>query len=374
MSSLFIGALSGTSMDSIDAAVFNFVSYPPELIGHCERPFPVSLRKKIQMIVDSRKLALKTFIQLDVCMGREIAKTVNTLLKITSLSKAAIAAIGSHGQTLYHAPNSPYPSSLQIGDPNIIVTQTGITTVSDFRRRDMAYKGQGAPLAPHLHATLFRSREHDRIILNIGGIANVTILPADPNLPITGFDTGPGNLLMDAWISHHRPHSPYDQDGKWAAEGKVQSKLLHHLLKDPYFKRPSPKSTGREYFNLGWLLERLKFFKPFSPKDVQATLLALTVESITMALQRWGSSPNAQIYVCGGGALNPILILQLQKRLVNHSIQSTEVLGILPKHLEPLLFAWLAKQTLERKTGNIPTVTGAQRETLLGGIYLANFS
>lgn len=336
-------------MDSIEAALFDFSTSTPKLLAHHALPFPVSIPKNID---------LKSLGQLDTLLGQQFAETVKQLLKKAKLKPESIAAIGSHGQTLYHSPIGEHPFTLQVGDPNIIAAKTGITTVADFRRRDLAHGGQGAPLAPALHAALFKSEKEKRVIVNIGGIANITLLSS----PVTGFDTGPGNILMDSWIKLHQK-KPYDEDGQWAASGEVKKALLQQLQNDPYFKKSPPKSTGTEYFNLKWLSPHIKNYQPV---DVQATLLAFTVETIAQSIPG-----DTAIYVCGGGAFNSTLLSTLQKRLPSNAVKTTESLGVPPKLVEPLLFAWLAKQTLEKKAGNIPSVTGAKEATVLGGIYLA---
>ncbi len=261
------------------------------------------------------------------------------------------------------------PFTLQIGDPNRVAEVTGITTVADFRRRDVAAGGQGAPLVPPFHAALFRSPGEHRAVLNLGGIGNFTLLPADPDVPISGFDTGPGNALMDDWISHAR-QQPYDHHGDWAASGEVDDVLLERLLGDPYLSAPPPKSTGREYFNLTWLHEQLERHladRQTDAADVQATLCAFTAETVARALANWGSQTQ-RVLVCGGGRHNRTLLAAIAAR-VRCPVETTDDHGVDGDSIEAAAFAWLAHQTLNGQSGNEPTVTGARGPRVLGAIY-----
>ena len=285
---------------------------------------------------------------------------MDALLTKSNFSAADITAIGSHGQTVRHQPVSPHAFTLQIGDPNTIALKTNITTVADFRRRDIANGGQGAPFAPAFHDAFFRTDLEDRAIINIGGIANISILPADKNKPVVGFDTGPGNGLMDAWAQKHIC-TAYDNNGEWAASGVVNDALLEKLMSDPYFKLPSPKSTGKEYFNLSWLDSFLS--DDLKPEDVQATLLELTARTISKA-----TPDNKQVVLCGGGVNNSALVNALVTR--HPKLKTTEYLGIAPQWVEAAGFAWLAKQTIEKNPVNLTHITGAKQPTILGGTYL----
>jgi anhydro-N-acetylmuramic acid kinase len=373
MSDLFIGLLSGTSMDAIDVALVSFAKTIPDLIDTYSHPIPKNFRKQCLDITQSGQCSIDEYGILDAEAGELFAEATQHLLNQSKMHPSQICAIGSHGQTLRHRPDSIPPFSLQIGDPNIIAERTGILTVADFRRRDIAAQGQGAPLAPAFHASVFQHTHEHRIIINIGGISNVTLLPKDKTQPIIGFDTGPGNGLMDAWIQKEKGVL-FDVHGDFASSGQVHLSLLEQCLKDPYFKAPHPKSTGREYFNLEWLSQQINVIKPFitkiqplASKDIQATLLALTVHSITLAIL--GSNiPDATIFVCGGGAQNRVLMQALNK-VLNRSVRSTAAIGLPPDWIEAMLFAWLAKQTLEGRPGNCPTVTGATRAIPLGGIF-----
>jgi anhydro-N-acetylmuramic acid kinase len=359
MTELYIGLMSGTSADGIDAVVVDFSQREPRLVASHYEPYDAELRKEIVAICQPGPDEINRLGELDVKLGKAFANVTSILLKNNELKSDAIRAIGSHGQTIRHQPAKHF--TLQIGDPNIIAADTGITTIADFRRRDMAFAGQGAPLVPAFHQKIFSSPKQDRVIVNIGGIANITVLPREGK--ILGFDTGPGNTLLDAWCEQHTNHS-YDKHGAWAAEGKVQEKLLHTLLSDPFFKLSAPKSTGREHFNLAWLNENLGSERPI---DIQATLVELTVRSILDAIP----FTQGEIFVCGGGAHNNYLMSRLQAQASRFSVDSTLKLGVDPDWVEAMAFAWLAKQTLEKKTGNIIPVTGAHRETILGGVYFA---
>jgi anhydro-N-acetylmuramic acid kinase len=362
---LFIGVLSGTSMDNVDVAVVDFKVSPPKLLASLNYPIPTTYKERCLKISEQGRGDIDELGSLDSAFGKLFAEAVLTLLEKANLSATEIQAIGSHGQNLRHRPDLTPPFTLQIGDPNIIAELTGILTVADFRRRDIAVGGQGAPLAPGFHNDAFRTELVDRVIINIGGISNVTHLPKKLTAPIIGFDTGPGNCLMDIWIKEQLGKT-YDQNGEYAATGKVNPALLEHFLADPYFSLIAPKSTGREYFNLAWINRHLKV-ATLNPADIQATLLALTARSIADALYHY-TPPRSEIFVCGGGIHNTLLIETLSK-IVKQTVQSTEALGIHPDWVEAALFAWLAKQRLEGKAGNCPSVTGARHSTLLGALF-----
>lgn len=360
----YIGLMSGTSMDAIDAALVDFSDNKCTLITSHSHEIPARLITQLQTLIQHETFNIKTLGTLDVELGELFADTAKQLLCNAQTETNEIVAIGSHGQTVFHAPDSTPPFTLQIGDPNTIAQYTGITTVADFRRRDIAAGGQGAPLAPAFHNNVFRSCEKNRIILNIGGIANITALSADNSQPVLGFDTGPGNCLLDSWIAQHL-NQRFDEDGAWGAAGTINSELLEILLQDDYFSLAAPKTTGREYFNLHWLNQHKL---DDEPRNIQATLAQLTIESISRAIEN--HTPNAdEVYVCGGGAFNQLLMQSLNKRLSNKKLATTTELGITPEWVEAAAFAWLAKQTMENHTGNISSVTGANESVILGGIY-----
>jgi anhydro-N-acetylmuramic acid kinase len=303
-------------------------------------------------------------------LGIAFARTALELISIANISPKMVIAIGSHGQTIRHRPSpSQHPFTLQIGDPNIIAEKTGITTVADFRRRDMALGGQGAPLVPAFHRAVFSNEKIDRAIVNIGGMANITWLPQSQlESEVIGFDTGPGNVLLDGWIHQHLQQR-FDRNGEWAAQGNVNTSLLNLLLTEDFFKQSPPKSTGREKFNLIWLQNRLESFDQMvSPADVQRTLLELTAKTIADSIQEL-STKHKEIFICGGGAFNTLLMNRIQDLLAPNPVNSTSALGIDPQWIEAMAFAWLAHRRMENKSGNICSVTGAKTPGVLGAIY-----
>jgi len=290
------------------------------------------------------------------------------LLAKADIPASSINAIGSHGQTIYHAPDIRFPFSLQIGDPNIITELTGITTVADFRRRDIAAKGQGAPLVPAFHQAVFHHPNEHRCIVNIGGIANITVLPKQQSAEVIGFDTGPGNTLMDLWIKLHQNQS-YDKSGAWAKTGNIDHGLVALLKQDAYFNAAPPKSTGKEYFSLPWIYQ---YFDAFSYKaeDIQASLCFLTAITICDAIKKHAPATE-HILICGGGIHNEYL-LELIQQNIECPVESTEPYGLHPDHVEAVAFAWLARQTMNNLPGNLKEVTGAIDSVILGGIYQGN--
>jgi anhydro-N-acetylmuramic acid kinase len=368
MSLYYIGLMSGTSVDGIDAVLADLSKARPVLLAAQTSSWNTSLHKRIlESLNQPTQISLDTLGQLDVELGAAFADAALAIISAANLQPKQITAIGSHGQTLLHAPNANPPFSLQAGDANVIAARTGITTVADFRRRDIAVGGQGAPLVPAFHKARFSQSGVSRAILNIGGIANVTLLPADAR-PVSGFDTGPGNVLLDAWISKHR-NTGFDRDGEWAASGSCSQPLLERMMREPYLGKQPPKSTGRELFCMHWLETILaQGFGNLPAVVVQTTLVEFTATSITRALQQY-AAPVDEIFVCGGGAHNHYLLQRLQALLPNSAITTTEALGLHPDWVEATAFAWLAKQTLEGKPGNLPSVTGANRPSILGAIY-----
>jgi anhydro-N-acetylmuramic acid kinase len=364
---LYIGLMSGTSGDGIDAALVDFSQSRPVVIATHYTPYTQAVRNKILALCHKGEDEIQRLGELDILLGNEFAQATNCLLKQQSLEPKVIKAIGSHGQTIRHHPHDPYRFTLQIGDPNTIAAMTGITTVADFRRKDIALGGQGAPLVPAFHQFLLTSDKIDRVIVNIGGIANVTFLPKK-TAPVSGFDTGPGNVLLDVWV-HDQLNQKHDEKGNWGAQGTMQPRLLECLLADPYFQLSPPKSTGREYFNLAWLKEHLNTFsKEVAPMDVQTTLVELTAQTIVNCIRAQMTS--GEILICGGGVHNDFLMLRLQALSTpSFSIASTNEYGIDPDWVEAVAFAWLARQTLKRQPGNVPSVTGAKQAVILGGVY-----
>lgn len=369
---LYIGLMSGTSADSIDAALVDLTSGSPQLIATHSADIR-TLKPEIHALASCGENEIHRMGQLDRELGLRFAQATNELITQQKLSAADITAIGSHGQTIRHFPpsnNDEHAYSLQVGDSNTIAQLTGITTVADFRRRDIALGGHGAPLVPAFHQAVFEKPGCPRAIVNIGGMANITLLPGDSSpTSLLGYDTGPGNALMDSWINQNLGQ-PYDKNGRWAAQGRVIGSLLQQMLETPYLSQPAPKSTGPELFNLSWLTKHLNQLPKASAVDVQATLLEFTAHTISEALR--SHTPLAtEVFVCGGGTYNTALIQRLETLLHPTLIASTEQLGIAPEWVEAVAFAWLAKQTLEGKPGNAPTVTGASKASILGAIYPA---
>lgn len=366
---LYIGLMSGTSMDGIDAALVTFGDRRVELI-HCSRlDYPEALRQWLfQAIRTPAECAVDRIGQLDHWVGECFRDAALKLLDEAAVAATSVRAIGSHGQTLRHQPRAARPFTLQIGDPNIIAAGTSITTVADFRRRDVAAGGEGAPLAPAFHHWLFSQAGSVRAVLNIGGIANVTML-AESIDEVTGFDTGPGNTLLDSWIRDHQG-KPYDAGGAWSRSGAVSEPLLAAMLDDPYFTQAPPKSTGFEYFNRSWLKGRLDSpgVPAVSDADVQATLAELTARTVATSLL--AHAPDIEtVLVCGGGVHNDDLVARLKEYLTGSDVRSTEEFGLHPDWVEAVAFAWLAMRCLGGEPGNIPRVTGASRPQVLGGIY-----
>lgn len=361
---IYIGMMSGTSLDGIDLVAANFQGDEISVLHQGMAPFPVHLKDKLLALSQGGKVTLDEIGSIDHFLGVTFAKAVNAFLEENLLEAKNIQAIGCHGQTVFHKPSGPFPFTMQLGDANIIAAHTNIITVADFRRKDMALGGQGAPLVPAFHQAALFDENICRVVLNIGGIANISVLC--PDLPVIGFDTGPGNMLMDSWVKAHLGRD-FDKNGDWALSGKVNEALLIDLLLDPYFSQAPPKSTGRELFHQAWLLEKLKrHAPPLEPEDIQATLLALTAQSIAKEIIQF---PPGEVLVCGGGAKNTALMRALEAALPLWKVLTTNERGIDSDSMEALAFAWLAKQTMEGKPGNLPEVTGACRLCRLGAIY-----
>lgn len=365
---LFIGLMSGTSLDAIDVVLVDFIhDMPPQLIAAHTYPWPTALRQQLLQLSQHPldKYTLYEIAQLETQTGQLFADAILALLEQQQIHHQDIVAIGSPGQTLLHVPDGNPPHTWQLGDPNVIAQLTSITTIADFRRSDMAVGGQGAPLAPGFHNAFLRSSEEQRVVVNIGGIANITVLYQQIDEPVIGFDTGPGNALLDAWSMQQR-HIAMDENGKWASSGTVQADLLARLLTDSYFQKPFPKSTGRDYFNLTWLNNYLGDVTQISAENIQATLAQLTITTIAQAIL---PHQPKRVLICGGGVHNSVLMQGLARALPDSIIESTIQQGLHPDWIEAMCFAWLAKQRLEKKVGNLPSVTGARKAVILGGIY-----
>ena len=359
----YIGLMSGTSMDGIDAALVQFGDPGVELVATHSHPYPDTLRHALgKAVMTPPDEPIANLGALDRQVGERFRDATNELLRLAGVDVSDVHAIGSHGQTVRHQPDATRPYTLQIGNPDLIARGTGIVTVGDFRSADMAAGGQGAPLVPPFHDWLFGGVESTRVILNIGGIANVTIL-GDGD--VRGFDTGPGNTLLDAWIQRHRKQ-PFDRNGEWASSGRLNGPLLERLLRYEYFDMEPPKSTGVEEFNLAWLGQF--DVEHHDPVDVQATLTELTARSIADHVRRHAAGAT-ELYVCGGGVHNADLVARLGRNLAETSVSSTADVGLDPDWVEAVAFAWLAMRTMGGLTGNLPSVTGASRKVVLGTIH-----
>ncbi|WP_352310689.1 anhydro-N-acetylmuramic acid kinase [Psychrobacter sp. W2-37-MNA-CIBAN-0211] len=416
---LYIGMMSGTSLDGMDAVLCQFgtdtgseekTQQPMRLLASYSQDFPLRLREVLLALcqpngvqtltptADEPNSELDWFGWASREYGEFASEVVNTLLTQADTDVELVLATGCHGQTVRHRPQMGF--SLQLLDANIIAERTGISVVSDFRRRDMAVGGQGAPLVPAFHQALFATPDSTRVLLNLGGIANITVLPAtsdnSSNQPddvlgnvvnnvegnvvgygVAGYDTGPANLLLDAWTALHTDKG-YDAGGAWAQSGQVIEPLLNQLLEHPFFAKPYPKSTGREDFNLAWLQDELQKFEQasavirYSSADVQATLTELTAISASAQINKFiDANGNTSVYVCGGGALNDYLMTRLQAHLPHCTVETTASLGLNPTWVEAVAFAWLARQTLMGETGNLPAVTGASKNVVLGQVCFA---
>jgi anhydro-N-acetylmuramic acid kinase len=365
----YLGLISGTSADAIDAALLQFDGDSIRVIAAHATPYPDSLRAAVLALATrDASASLEDLGRLDTAIGSAFADAAVALLESHDIARGSITAIGSHGQTLRHGADSSPPFTLQIGDPNTIAERTGITTVADFRRRDVAAGGQGAPLVPAFHAAVFAAPGEARAILNLGGIANLTLLPGDGGA-VLGFDTGTANCLMDAW-SQRELGLARDERGERAAGGDVLPDLLARLLDDPYFARRPPKSSGREYFNLQWLQSRLGDTARAATDDILATLCEFSAATIADALHR--ELPHATgVWACGGGVHNVALMRRLGVRLRGVPLASTAAQGIDPDFVEASAFAWLARETLAGRPGNLASVTGARGPRVLGAIYPA---
>ena len=363
MPELYIGLMSGTSLDGIDGVLADLAHGTPRLLAHCHRAFSPELRSELAAL----NLTGDDELRRAALAGNELAgayaAVVQSLLDQAAIGAAAIQAIGCHGQTVRHQPADGY--TLQVVNGSLLAELAGVTVICDFRSRDVAAGGQGAPLVPAFHHAAFADPGEHRVVVNIGGIANLTDLPRSG--PVTGFDCGPGNLLLDAWAQRHLKQ-PFDRGGAWAQTGTVIPALLAALESAEYFRRAPPKSTGREAFNPGWLGQHLTGAEQAA--DVQATLLALTARGIAAGIHDFCGDATA-IYVCGGGSRNGALVSLLATLVAPRQVQLTDALGVDAEHVEALAFAWLARQTLNSRPGNLPAVTGARGPRVLGAIHRA---
>ena len=366
----YLGIMSGTSLDGVDIALTDIQSNQTKLIAADFTPMPVNLREKVTALIQSGETTLQALGELDHQFGLLYVDCVNAFLRKHQLKPEQIGAIGCHGQTVWHSPKGQFPFTMQIGDMNLLAAKTGITVVGDLRRKDMAFGGQGAPLVPAFHQAVFFDPNWATVVLNIGGISNVSLLI--PEQPVIGFDTGTGNTLLDQWIEKHQGKA-YDKNGEWAASGQVNSALLAALLDEDFFQLPPPKSTGRELFNLAWLENKIQKIvdktTALLPQDVQATLAEFTVQSIVLALNNIQTTLSCRLLVCGGGAKNQAIMNGLKQALPSWRIQLTTELDLDIDYVEAAAFAWLAYRRMHNLPANLPSVTGATSAVSLGAIF-----
>jgi len=365
---LYIGIMSGTSLDGVDVVLVDFSPSYPNLIHSLCLPYPAELKAELALLAQPGANEIERLGLAEADLADCYAHAVQLLLQQSGIDRSRIRAIGCHGQTIRHRPNARQPFSYQIGDQHRLAMLTQIPVIADFRRKDIAYGGQGAPLVPAFHQAIFAAKTQGRCILNIGGIANITLLL--PHQQVQGFDTGPGNCLLDNWIELQQGEA-YDANGTYAASGRLDAALLGVLLSDPYFSQIGPKSTGREYFQLTWLQQQLKQLQAVTgympaPADVQRTLSRFTAGTIALAVSRFVVS---EIYVCGGGAHNAVLLQDLAELLPQCQVNTTASLGVHPDWVEAMAFAWLAYAYDEQIPGNVPAVTGASQALVLGVRY-----
>lgn len=359
--SLYIGIMSGTSLDGIDLVLVDFTASQPVLLRSMLWPFPPELKVELKALAQPSDNEIERMGPTELKLAQCYADGVAALLHQASVRSSVIQAIGCHGQTIRHRPDGPYPFSYQIGNMHQLAAETSIRVIADFRRKDMAYGGQGAPLVPAFHQAVFAKSGSNRAVVNIGGIANISVLMA--NGDVTGYDTGPGNCLMDDWVQLHQQQA-YDADGAMAAAGQLQPELLRKMLADPYFNQTAPKSTGREYFHLHWLQQHLTGTE--QPVDVQRTLCRFTAQSIANEL-----TPRQleSIFICGGGVHHPVLMQDLQQLLSPAHVVATDAAGVAADWVEAIAFAWLARAFDQKLAGNVPSVTGARQSCVLGIEY-----
>ncbi len=362
MKELYIGVMSGTSLDGVDIALCEIDEASCTLLASAEYEFPQELKAEILHLI-SHPVTLKQIGECDSKLGLLFAKCINTFLINNELYIKSITAIGLHGQTLWHEPDSFYPFSLQLGNPNIVAAKTGITTVADFRRMDMANEGQGAPFAPVFHQFLFAKEKDKCALVNIGGMANISLLFGE----LQGWDVGCGNVLMDLWMQKTQ-HKSYDDAGAFAKSAQADEKLLKRMLEDEYFQKQPPKSTGREYFNEVWLSQKLQDFEYLSDAQVQRTLLELTAQSIANDIN---ATEATQLIVCGGGAKNTFLLQRLNE-LCRIKVLASDTLDISSDFLEAMAFAWFAKKRLHKEPLALSSVTGAKKDSIAGAVYEAD--
>ena len=373
----YIGLISGTSMDGIDAVLVDFAGDPPQLLAAETFQYPAALRAALdELRADPDAFPAARLTRLDAEVGQSFAEAAGGLLSEAGTGPRNVRAIGSHGQTVLHRPDDIFPHTLQTGDPTRIAAATGIDVVADLRRADLAAGGQGAPLAPLIHQTLLADSSENRVVVNLGGIANLTLLPAESG--VSGFDTGPANCFLDDWYrAHHRAHNRdgntprSDAGGAWAASGTVDDRLLAELMREPWLHRQPPKSTGIEHFSPAWLRERLPKDAENRPADIQATLAEYSAASLVANIERFAPFRPDRILLCGGGVANTDLVARIQARLGDIPIESTAAHGIAPDYIEATLIAWLAREFIADRPINTPPITGARHPVRLGALWPA---
>ncbi|MGZ5031943.1 MAG: anhydro-N-acetylmuramic acid kinase [Usitatibacter sp.] len=363
MAALFIGVMSGTSLDGADAALVDFSSGSPRTLAFSAVPFSAQLREQILELSEPGSDSLDLAGAVSVELAGLYARAVDGVLAAGGVDRKAVTAIGCHGQTVRHRPERGF--TIQLNDPARLAEFTGIDVVADFRRRDMAAGGQGAPLVPAFHEALFRHPTRSRVVVNIGGISNVTWLPSTGKA--LGFDCGPGNVLLDGWARKHIGKQ-FDEDGEWARAGRTDAKLLERLLDEPFFEAPPPKSTGRELFRLAWLQEKLP--GDYRTADVQSTLTDFTAHAIVGAIDRFCPTAD-EIYLAGGGARNGALVARITALAGKRAVAATDALGVPTGHVESMAFAWLAMKCVRREPVDLTAVTGAREPRVLGAVYAA---
>jgi anhydro-N-acetylmuramic acid kinase len=368
MPTYYIGLMSGTSLDGVDGVLADINANSTRVLHHAWRPFAPELAAELLALNSPGANELHRAALAANALSRVYAQVVADLLQASGLPPAAITAVGAHGQTVRHRPGAFDGTgyTLQLNNPALLAELSGISIAADFRNRDVAAGGQGAPLVPAFHQAMFGRADQTVAVLNIGGISNLSILRGDT---VLGFDCGPGNALLDAWCRQHTGQ-PYDDQGRWAASGRVHDALFLKLREEPFFDQPPPKSTGRDLFNPGWLTRCLAGFDHLAAADVQATLAELTAHCCAIELQRHGSD-STRLIVCGGGALNDYLMGRLQALLPGQRVLSSDADGLPPMQVEATAFAWLARKTVHRETGSLESVTGARGARVLGAIYPA---
>ncbi len=370
MENYYLGLMSGTSLDGVDIALVNFdktAKNHTALLYSDFTPMPENLRLKLKNLIFEGQTSLQNLGEIDHELGKLYAQVINDFLKKYQLLPTQIKAAGIHGQTIWHAPLGDNPFTMQIGDMNMVAEKTQITVVGDFRRRDIAVGGQGAPLVPAFHEGIFKQEDCLTVVLNMGGISNISVL--SPEQPTIGYDVTVGNALLDSWVEQHLGLS-FDKNASWAKTGKIHTALLESLMTEPFLQLPPPKSTGRELFNLSWLEQHLNKFNAIAPEDVQRTLTEFTALSIAYELQKYQSAVlKNRVLCCGGGARNPLIMERLQYHLAQWQVATTTEFGLDIDYVEAAAFAWLAKQRMENQPSNLPAVTGAKKSVSLGVIY-----